>query len=49
MISHPLIGEDTGKPLREIEIQPLEEPVPTRTPVEEPAEAPVEEPVKVPA
>ena len=49
MISLLPIGEDTGKPLREIEIKPLEEPVPTKVPVEKPAEAPVEEPEKVPA
>jgi len=43
---------DIGKPLREIEIRPVEEPVPDVLPVEEPATAPakpVEDPEQVPA
>lgn len=42
---------DIGKPLREIEIRPLEEPVPEVLPVEEPATPaqPVEDPERVPA
>ena len=49
MITYLPTSEDTGKPIREIEIQPLEEPVPSRLPAEEPAEAPVKQPEKVPA
>lgn len=49
MITELPLNEETGKPIREIEILPLEEPVPTTTPVEEPAEAPTRVPQKVPA
>jgi hypothetical protein len=37
-------GSQTGKPLREIEVQPLEQPRPYETPQEDPAP---KEPVKV--
>ena len=43
---------EIGEPIREIEVAPLEEPVPEFAPVEEPAESPAQptrEPERVPA
>ena len=48
----PLQQAEIGVPLREIDVTPLEEPVPDAAPFEEPIEspvAPVPEPERVPA
>jgi len=48
----PLQQAEIGDPIREIEVSPLEEPVPDFTPAEEPVESPAEplrEPERVPA
>ena len=39
--------QEIGEPMREIEVTPIEEPVPDSAPVEEPGESPAE-PVRVP-
>jgi len=39
--------QEIGEPMREIEVTPLEEPVPDSAPVEEPGESPAQ-PVRVP-
>ena len=40
---------DLGKPIRVIEVTPLEVPVPQEAPEFDPAETPAEDPVEVPA